>query len=379
MDTVFVEGVQRVHVDLRNPSLLPQAYLQVRLDDDNPAGTRYAVATQSETETRFQSTRGSNPSGGPHPVVVERFYAKPRAAVSDLLKGKIDMIDRVLPNDALRLRDDPTMVVGTYAFPSIHILVPNFDNPFLANRTFRRALVYGINREVILTKGLLNKKEVPGCRVLSAAVPAGVARGDPSAYAYDASIQPLPYDPVMAAILMELANRQLAEAANKREEEAPELETLVLAHPIGEQANFVCKQIQMQLEVIGITCELRELPPGRTLVPDDKYDLLYLDLVMREPLVDMGRVFGPEGIAVAKEPYVALTLRQLEQAETWKDARERLHELHRLLYEDMTVLPLWQMVDHFAHHRGLRGVSSRPIYLYQDVDRWRVIPPTPDE
>ncbi len=379
MESVSVEGLGRVHVDLRHPSLLPQAYLQVPLDDDSPIATRYKVVSQSETETRFETTRGGDPDGGPHPVVVERFYAKPREAISDLLKGKLDMLDRVLPNDALRLRDDPTLVVGTYAFPSIHVLVPNIENPHLANRTFRRALVYAINRQVILAQGLLNKKEVAGCQVLSAAIPAGTSRGDPSAYAYDERIKPLPYDPVMAAILIQLAQGQLDEAAEKRQEEGPELGVLVLAHPIGEQASFVCKQIQTQLEVVGITCNLLELPAGQTLPPKDKFDLLYLELTMREPLVDLGRVFGPGGIAATKEPYVALTLRQLDQAETWKNARERLHELHRLLYEDVTALPLWQMVDHFVYRKGLRGVSSRPIYLYQNVDRLRVSPPTHDE
>jgi ABC-type transport system substrate-binding protein len=337
------------------------------------------VASQSETETRFESTRKRDPDSGPHPVVVERFYAKPREAISDLVKGKLDMLDRVLPNDALRLRDDPALVVGTYAFPSIHVLVPNTENPYLANRTFRRALVYAINREIILVQGLLNKEEVPGCQVLSAAVPAGTSRGDPSAYAYDERLKPLPYDPVMAAVLMQVAQRQLDMAAEERQEEGPELDEFVLAHPVGELANFVCKQIQTQLEIVGITCKLRELPAGQTLMPDDKYDLLYLELAMQEPLVDLGRAFGPEGIATAKEPYVGLTLRQLDQAETWKDARERLHELHRQLYEDVTVLPLWQMVDHFVYRKGLRGVSGRPIYLYQNIDRWRVSPPVPNE
>jgi ABC-type transport system substrate-binding protein len=271
------------------------------------------------------------------------------------------------------------MVIGTYTFPSLHVLLPNTENPFLANRTFRRALVYGVNREVILHKGLLGEEEVEGCKVVSAAIPAGVSRGDPSAYAYDDRIQPLPYDPVMAAILISLANQQLGAAADQKQEPAPELGEFVLAHPAGEQANFVCKQIQTQLDVIGITCKLRAMEPGRIMPADGQYDLLYMELTVREPLVDLGRVFGPSGVAASKEPFVALTLRRLDRAETWKDARERLYELHRLLYEDVTVVPLWQMVDHFAYHNGLRGVRDQPIFLYQDVEKWRVTPPTPKE
>jgi hypothetical protein len=379
MDSVSVEGNSRVDVQLRHPSLLPQAFLQVRLDGDVKGATRYTVAAQSDTETRFEAVRFEGQDASPKPVVIERFYAEPRKAIQDLRKGKIDMIDRVLPSDAVRLQDDASMLVGAYTFPSLHVLLPNTDNPFMANRTFRRALVYGINREVILHKGLLGGQEVTGCKVVSAAIPAGIDRGDPSAYAYDERIQPLPYDPVMAAILMQLANQQLTASADLKQEPAPELGELVLAHPAGEQANFVCKQIQTQLDVIGIKCKLKSMEPGRIRPSDGQYDLLYMELTMREPLVDLGRAFGPSGAAAAKEPFVALNLRRLNRAETWKDARERLYDLHRLLYEDVTVVPLWQMVDHFAYHNGLRGLRERPIFLYQDVEEWRVIPPTPKE
>jgi hypothetical protein len=33
------------------------------------------------------------------------------------------------------------------------------------------------------------------------------------------------------------------------------------------------------------------------------------------------------------------------------------------------------MVDHFVYHGGLRGVQNHPVFLYQEVDQWRVVPP----
>ena len=375
MSGLEMEGVNRVRVELRRPHVLPHALLQSRLSADNGLSTRYLQASQDENETRFEPTGGGQDDGDLRPVIVERFYPEPREAMTALRKGKIDMIDRILPNDALRLREDPTLVVGQYAFPTLHVLLPNTDNPHLANRTFRRALVYGINREVILRKGLLNQKEVPGCRVVSVPFPAGVTDNDSSAYAYDVGIEPRKYDPVMAAILLSLAEQQLGALADMRQEEAPVLDELVIAHPPFEMPRFVCKQIQTQLKVVGIECSLSELPPGRTMDPNGEYDLLYLELAMREPLVDVRRIFGPGGTAPSTDPYVGLTLRQLDEAENWKDARERLHELHRQINEEVTVIPLWQMVDHFVHHNGLRGLQGSPVFFYQDVDQWRVVPP----
>ncbi len=375
MKGLRTEGVNRVRVELRRPHVLPHALLQSRPTSDNGLSTRYSKASQDETAMRFEPTGSETDDEDLRPVIVERFYPAPREAIAALRKGKIDMIDCVLPNDALRLRDDPTLVVGRYAFPTIHVLVPNTENPHLNNRTFRRALVYGINRDVILSKGLLNRKEIPGCRVLSVPFPAGVIENDASAYAYDEGIKPFAYDPVMAAILISLAEKELGAVADMRKEEAPELGELVIAHPPFEMPRFVCREIQTQLKIVGIECTLAELPPGRTRLPNGEYDLLYLELTMREPLVDVRRIFGPGGTAPSTDPYVGLTLRQLDEAESWKDARELLHKLHRQIREEVTVIPLWQMVDHFVYHRGLRGVQDNPVFLYQDVDQWRVVPP----
>lgn len=379
MAAVTVQNVRRARVRLRRPLLLPQALLQVPLADPTRLGVRYRVAAQTDGETRFEPIEARSASGEPKPVVVERYYAEPRRAIEDLRKGKLDALDRLLPGDAQRLRSDDSLAVRAYAFPSLHVLAPNKDSPFLANRVFRRALLYGINREVILRKGLLNGIQDEGARVLSAPLPAGAARNDPTAYAYDETQTPLPYDPVMSAVLLRLANQQLAAAADKKKEPVPELKELVLAHPAGEMPGFICRQIQTQWEVIGVKCVLRELPPGQTRVADGKFDVLYAELALHEPLVDVGALFGPDGLGATGDPFINLAVRQLDEVANWKEARSALGELHRLLVEDVTLIPLWQMIDYFAYHNGLTGPRDRPIAFYQDVEHWRVAPPVQQE
>jgi hypothetical protein len=46
--------------------------------------------------------------------------------------------------------------------------------------------------------------------------------------------------------------------------------------------------------------------------------------------------------------------------------------VHRLLHEELPLLPLWQTLDHFAYRKTLVGIGSRPVHLYQDVERWKV-------
>ena len=375
MRGVRVERVLRVEVSLRRPHVLPQSFLRVPFRFGETMAQRYQRDPTSNGDTRFQPLGARDNPGEPRPVIVERFLDQPRAAVEALRRGQIDMIDRLLPADAQRLRQEPELAVGAYAFPTLFVVVPNQEHPYLANRTFRRALVYAINREVILQRGLLNGQRVAGSRVISAPLPAGVDANDLSAYAYDEQIDPYPYDPVMSAILMALAGQQLAALADQREEPAPELGELVLCHPHGELGRFIANQIQQQLAVVDVPVQLRELGPGHSVSADDAWHLQLREIRMQEPVVDLPRLLGQNGVFPASDPYVGLALRQLAEAENWRTARQSLHELHRQLHNDVTVIPLWQLTEHFAYHRGVRGVSERPITFYQNLENWRIIPP----
>jgi hypothetical protein len=114
-------------------------------------------------------------------------------------------------------------------------------------------------------------------------------------------------------------------------------------------------------------------------VTDGKFDLLYTEFTMREPLTDAAGLFGPGGLAETTDPFLSLTLRRLDEAANWKEARNLLHKLHRLLDEDVALLPLWQMIDYFVYQAGLTGLQDRPVAFYQNVEKWRVVPPVQQE
>jgi hypothetical protein len=40
----------------------------------------------------------------------------------------------------------------------------------------------------------------------------------------------------------------------------------------------------------------------------------------------------------------------------------------------MSVIPLWQISEHYAHHASLQGLSDNIASLYQDVERWQIEP-----
>ena len=84
--------------------------------------------------------------------IVEIRSASASDGVSALLQGRIDVLDQLFPADAVRLSKSKEIKVANYPLPTVHMLVPCSEHPFLAERTFRRALLYGINRNDILTE-----------------------------------------------------------------------------------------------------------------------------------------------------------------------------------------------------------------------------------
>jgi tetratricopeptide (TPR) repeat protein len=131
VSTLEVEDVMRVRVALRHPHVLPQAVLRSRFQLGDQFASRYTVEPLSDIETRFAPAEGMADTGQPRPVIVERFIEQPRAAIEQLRRGRIDMIDRLLPADALRLQQEPGIEIGTYGFPTLMMLAVNTDNPYL--------------------------------------------------------------------------------------------------------------------------------------------------------------------------------------------------------------------------------------------------------
>jgi hypothetical protein len=278
----------------------------------------------------------------------------------------------LFPADAVRLENNRNVRVSQYPLPSIHMLVPCSDHAFLAERAFRRALCYGTNRKDILAGELLEGLEVPGCRVLSGPFPAGIEANDPLGYAYDQSIQPRRYEPRLAKLLMTMNFNQLEGEAKRKNEAPPVLEPIRLAYPPDSLSRSACEAIKSQWELLELKIELVELPVGMSFPEPGTADLAYVAAAVWEPIIDARRVLGPEGLAQSTDQLVGLGLRRLEESKNWKDARDRLLDLHFISHHELPVIPLWQLVDSYAYSRNLLGVGSEIVSLYQNAEKWRL-------
>ena len=403
MTAVSTRDVYNLDVELRRPHVRPEAMLQIVLTprgasakpgEPPPINGPFVVQSRSPRETVF----AANPQyfaaeAGQPKEVVERRYPSTAKAVEALKRGEIHMLDRLNPWTLTALRADSHLIVQPYALPLVHCLIPNIRRPLMADRTFRRALAYGIYRQGILQQ-MLGGVDVPGCVVTSSPFPLGIDPSDPMGYASDESIDPRPYEPRLTIALANVTLKNYLDAKKKADTpkaDTPKADTekadakkgdpkkpakeklppLILAYPPDEIAAAACASIQKQLKLVDIAVELRVLDgPMPSRVPDD-VDLLYAELPMWEPLVDARRVLGEDGISGGCSPYMTLALRQLDEAVDWKQVRDCLHTVHRISYDDAAILPLWQLVEFFACHDSIRGVAAKPVSLYQNVEQWR--------
>ncbi|QDS90791.1 Bacterial extracellular solute-binding proteins, family 5 Middle [Rosistilla ulvae] len=378
LDRIEIPTLTKITAYLNRPHVVPHALLQRKIDGGvfegkpgSPTGA-YRFDVQEEGVTRFVYT-GKDLSASQPREIVEIELADSSDAVSGLLRGELDVVDQLFPADANRLRQDPRVNVVNYPLPSVHMLVPCSDHHFLADRTFRRALLYAIDRDTILSGELLANKSVQGCQVLSGPFPAGIELNDPLAYAYDESIQPRPYEPRLGNLLITMAKQQAAALAKRNKEKPPELKPIRIGYPATDIANVACEAIKTQLSLLSeLEVETVKLPPGQTWPEPGQCDLVYVMASVWEPVADARRIVGPDGLAKSDSQLVGMGLRMLEMSKNWKDVRDGLRELHRISHHELPVLPLWQLVDSYAFRKDIRGIGRSNVTLYQSLDNWRL-------
>ena len=381
--SVDITAADELVVRLSRPHILPEAIFDVAVQQ----ATRFAVPWRAENGVRdsgFESPRIPNPksripywgfqrnsdtASGPR-TIVEYTVDRSEDAIALLQAGKVDIIDRVAPWELERLQRNPSLTTGRYAVPTLYFLVPNLHKPLSGIRTFRRALLYGLNREAMLEKFVSKGVDAT---IVSGPFLRGASLDDPLGYAYDTAIAPRPYEPKLAIALAQLALGQ-AKAKNEELDETSKVPQIVLARPVHETALFVSLMVRRQWEAIGIPVREVEFRPNEQIGQGTDVDFWLVERTIKEPLVDAEALFGHSGLLGGGSTYMELALEKLRLAEDWPTAAKRLQEIHRLCFEETTVLPLWQISEHFVHREGISGIRSDPpiLNLYQNIDRWNL-------
>ncbi len=379
---VEIVGGRSVVIRLRHPHVRPIAFLQIplaRICGSTPVPGSYTTVQNSDQPLSVLFNLTETSPRGPK-VVIEQTYENEEAAIAALRRGDLDVLEELPPWQIEQVEKIPGVTVGTYRAPVVHLLLANYDNPLLRQREFRRALCYGIDRERLVREFLAGENELPGMRVISGPFPVGVSFGDTIGYAYKQDLQPLPYEPRLAAVLNITAratiSKQVPPSDNKKKppsesttELPPKPKPLILVHPGDAVAESMCQLIKRQLEAIGVPIEPRELS-AREISSPIKWDLRYIEICLKEPVVEARQLLGPGGLAGRCSSVMELALRDLDQAVSWNAVQTQLQRIHQIAFDDLPVIPLWQTQKFFAYQQRLSGIGKSPLSLYQNISQW---------
>lgn len=276
-----------------------------------------------------------------------------------LVQKRVDFIEHVPPRHLDRVRGMEGLRLLRQAEPRIHLLQFGLDRPEMRDRTLRRAIAYSIDRAAIFQKIQLKMDEEN--RIVSGLVPYGTL-------GYDTTIEPWPYDPGLARALVLGLRKQKGAVAR-----------LTLGFSGTETTRAACQEIARFVSAAGIEVGLIDFDEQPAVHPL-QVDLRYQTVLVTNPIYDPVTVLTRDNPSLAQHssPWLRRKRVELLTVPNRAVARELLPELHRMLHEDVAVLPLWQWVDHFVASENVAGIPDRPVATYDRVADWSIEPCFPD-
>ena len=136
---------------------------------------------------------------------------------------------------------------------------------------------------------------------------------------------------------------------------------------------------------MGIEIETAEVLPSRLeaeLRSGRRFDLAYRVLRCDEPVFEAGILLcpgydappGAGALAATASPEILQLLLRLERASEWPTARGLAIQIDRESRDELPVIPLWQLVDHYAWRDRLKGPAESANDLYQGLETWEITP-----
>lgn len=315
--------------------------------------------------------------------LVEHKYPTHEKAIQGLLRGEVSLLPHVPLWDVPRLTALKTFFVHSYALPVTHLLQFHPKHPALANRTLRRAMVFALDRQQILDAVMLhraNEEATPGATPPKGAQQLGRLTSAPlpsSGIGYDSLIVPHKYDPTLAVTMLIAASKELGAEIPPMRLHCPDDSAVIeAAQQLIKQWNAIGLKVSLAGSTNGLSLDLGADPP--------EWDIIYRTVSLDAPVVQLWPflTLDPRG-RVESLAHLPNWLRQelvaLEAAGDWTSAERILHEMHRQLWAEVTLIPLWELDDFLVVRSTVRDVPSRPMTTYQGIERWIVQPWYPKE
>jgi peptide/nickel transport system substrate-binding protein len=316
----------------------------------------------------LRSREGSGPAAPKVRRLREIPMPRGLAAVTALRRGDVSLIDHVPPDQVASLAEAPEIQVGQYTRPVVHAIALDGRNPVLRSRILRRGLSYAIDRKGVLEDVVLKHPTNDVNAPADGPFPKGT-------YADAPGVKPLGYNPALARMLVVAAKKDLGVRSIK----------LTLEYPAIPECRAAVARLAEAFQLADVQVDPVEVPESRLereLRAGRRFDLAYRVLRCEDPIQDAGPLLCPaydappeaDPLAASASPRILQLLLQLERAGEWPTARGLALQIDRESRDELAVIPLWQLADHYAWRSRLRGPGPKADDLYQRLDQWEISP-----
>lgn len=302
--------------------------------------------------------------------VRESRYDSAAAALGAFHRGEIALLAevpvRAVPD--LAAREAEGVRLGRYQSPRLHQIALDGRTRALRNRSLRRGLSYAIDRRTLLEESILGRAPDSANRVADGVFPAGSHADAPD-------VKPLDFDPLLARMLVAGAKKEMGLATLE----------LNFEYPATPEARAVAPRIVEGLRLAGLTVKAVERSESELeaeLRAGRRFDLAYRAVSCDEPVIDAGPLLSPcydapsstDPLAAIASPRLLQLLLLLERAPEFPTARGLAVQIDRECRDELAVLPLWQVDEHYAWKARLKGPAESTDRLYQGIETWEVEP-----
>jgi peptide/nickel transport system substrate-binding protein len=334
--------------------------VELRLRDDPGAPTSGETAAEKNGEASVPTPRIRR--------IREIRLAPGQSAVGQLMRGEVTLVDHVAPDQVAGLVSSGEIKVGSYTEPVIHVIAIDGRHPALRSRSLRRALSYAVDRKGLLEDHILKHAANDKDTFADGVFPRG-------SYADAPGVKPLESHPWLAKMLVAAARKELG---------GPPI-TLNFEYPAIPEVRAIAPKIADLFRTAGVEIVTSEVSPSRLeaeLRAGRRFDLAYRVLRCTDPVFDVGTLLCPgyeappdaNALASSASPRILQLLLQLERAAEWASARGLVLQIDREARDELPVIPLWQLIDHYAWRDRLTGPAATASNLYQGVATWEIKP-----
>jgi peptide/nickel transport system substrate-binding protein len=252
----------------------------------------------------------------------------------------------------------------------IYFLAVNHRIPALQNQAVRTAIAHAIDRTQILDdvfRGFLKGTPDAPHRLLNGPYP-------PGSWACDPGIKLDPHDRFLAKTLADGINERLKKSG-----------ALHLKYPADDdKARQACEAIRAQVKQdTGIDLQLE--PRSAHDLHDDverthEYELAYYHFDYPDNVFWLWPLFNPRGVengsnylGYAEDSELEVAFQAAMAHRDFAEVKKLTHNIHRILYNKMPLIPLWQLDTYVAFHKDVEYAPRLdPLRLFADIEKWKL-------